>query len=202
MRQLLAHARVSLIALVKQTRVQHLMFLAGVVVATLAAVYGAGWRARGAHDHAQAYKTARQQIVDTITIVKRELVHDSILVHDTRTAMDTARKRFTRSDVRIKIIGDAALSIDNGPPATRVPAVQVIGEIETAREMHRTDSIAYAAVVTQLEHETTRGDLERKRADLVDGELRKTSGRKLGFKSGVAVGVLLLAGAKLLLSKL
>ena len=194
--------RVSLGALLMQTRVQQLLLIVGIGAVTLASSYGAGWRARGARDRADGYTTARQRIVDTITIVKMKLVHDSVLVHDTRAAMDTARKRFARSDLRIKIVGDTALSIDDGPPEASVPAVQVIGEIEAAREMHRTDSIGYRAVVTQLENEAKRGDLEARRADLAELEIRGTRGRKLGFKSGVAVGALVIVAAKLLVTRL
>lgn len=156
----------------------------------LVASYCTG-RSDGARsERTKTYKRTRAAIVDTIHLVERELHVDTVRVVVTRTAADTARRRFAASDVRIKIVSSTELSIDDLPPATMIPAASVIPDLENARALIHLDSISYAALDSAFRHQQHLTALERRRANLAESELAHRRGSRLGLKTGILLGSL------------
>jgi hypothetical protein len=153
------------------------------LLSVAAAAFYAG--TRYATSDVEQLKGDRRAIIDTIHIIERQLVIDSVRVAATHDTAMRAREAHAASAAHVSLLSDTLVAVDSGP-ALPVPAA--IGlELRTCRSAIRADSIDYQAIRQQLSD--TRADRDKWRTYAQKGDsLYAADHPRFGFKSGVATG--------------
>lgn len=148
------------------------------------AVYCGGVRRGRTAASVAAIEAHRATVMDTIHVVERRVVVDTQRVRVTSATASIAR---ASSDSAVRAVTALADSAPSAPIALALPALHVCQQAITA------DTIAYRAQATALADMTEDRDAQQARAEDDERELKVVRPSRIGFKSGVAVGVAIVA---------
>ena len=127
-------------------------------------------------------RASRDTVMDTVRVVERRLRVDTVRVRETERVAEQRRGVF--DSVAQSVTAASAAGLD--PAALAMPAIQ------SCQQALAADTIAYRAVAANLQDMTEDRDAQRQRAADDERELRVGS-KRLGFRSGFAVGLALVA---------
>jgi hypothetical protein len=172
-----------------------LILIAAAVFLTLGVTW-CGGRSHGiAQERGRTVDSVRRVLRDSSIVIEKRLAARAPVLAAADTHATVARRAYAAAAdtfrAHVTVIDSNTVRIDGGPPVHEIPVSLALPPIQACAPAIAADTVLHAVVVAQLADMTEDRDTWRARALLDEANTPHPS--RIGFKSGVATGAIVVA---------